>query len=84
MPEREGMTAAISVSADKPDSQNDGKLIYVTGELAGVETLADSEFGVAVDALKLRRRVWTGAKSGPLVTCQGNPLFSKLTDLHRH
>lgn len=58
VPEREGMAAAISVNTDKLDPQNDGKLIHVTGELSGVENLADPEFGVAVDALRLRRRVW--------------------------
>ena len=58
VPERNGMAAAISVNTDKPDPQNDGKLIYVTGELAGIENLTDPEFGVAVDALRLRRRVW--------------------------
>lgn len=58
MPERNGMAAASSVNTDKLDPQNDGKLIHVTGELAGVENLTDPEFGVAVDALRLRRRVW--------------------------
>ena len=57
VPERECMAKAISVNADKPDSQNDGKLIYMTGGLAGVENLTDTGFGVAVDALRLRRRV---------------------------
>jgi hypothetical protein len=58
VPERNGMAAAISVNTDKLDPQNDGKLIHVTGALAGVENLTDPEFGVAVDALRLRRRVW--------------------------
>ena len=58
VPERAGMVAAISVNTDKLDPQNNGRLIHVTGELAGVENLTDPEFGVAVDALRLRRRVW--------------------------
>ncbi len=58
VPEREGMAMAISVGTDKLDPQNNGKLIHVTGELVGAENLADPEFGVAVDALRLRRRVW--------------------------
>jgi hypothetical protein len=58
VPERNGMAAAISVGTDKLDPQNEGKLIHVTGALAGVENLTDTEFGVAVDALRLRRRVW--------------------------
>lgn len=57
-PEREGMATAIPVGADKLDPQNNGRLVHVTGELAGVENLTDPEFGVAVDALRLRRRVW--------------------------
>jgi uncharacterized membrane protein (DUF485 family) len=58
VPERKSLATAISVSSDKLDPQNDGKLIYVVGKLAGAEKLTDSEFGVAVDALRLRRRVW--------------------------
>ena len=58
VPERICMATAIPVGADKLDPQNDGKLIHVTGSLAGAENLTDSEFGVAVDALRLRRRVW--------------------------
>jgi hypothetical protein len=58
VPEREGMATAVTVSADKPDPKHDGKLVHVTGALAGAEQLADPEFGVAVDALRLRRRVW--------------------------
>jgi hypothetical protein len=58
VPEREGLTTAISVAVDKPDPQNDGKLVHVVGTLGGVERLTDPLFGVAVEALKLRRRVW--------------------------
>jgi hypothetical protein len=57
-PELNQLATAVSISADKLDSQNEGKLVYVTGALAGVEKLSDPEFGVAVEALKLRRRVW--------------------------
>ena len=57
-PEREKMATATSISADKLDPQNDGKLVHVTGLLSGAEKLADPDFGVAVDALLLRRRVW--------------------------
>ncbi len=58
VPEREGMSAAISVSADKPDPYHDGQLVHVTGALEGDGGLADPDFGVTVDALRLRRRVW--------------------------
>jgi hypothetical protein len=57
-PEREGLATAIPVSPDKPDPRNDGKLVHVVGKLAGAERLTDPEFDVAVDALRLRRRVW--------------------------
>jgi Transmembrane protein 43 len=58
VPERKILATAISVASDKLDPRNDGKLIYVVGELAGAKNLADPEFGVASDALRLRRRVW--------------------------
>jgi hypothetical protein len=58
VPERAGMTTANSINADKLDSQNEGKLVHLIGGLSGVENLTDPEFGVAVDALRLRRRVW--------------------------
>jgi len=58
VPERKSLATAISIGADKLDPQNDGKLVYVVGELTGTEKLTDSEFGVAADALRLRRRVW--------------------------
>jgi Ca2+/Na+ antiporter len=58
VPERNGMANAISISADKLDPQNDGKLVHVTGTLNGCQPLSDPELGVTVNALKLRRRVW--------------------------
>lgn len=58
VPESAGLAMAISVAADKLDPRNDGKLVHVVGALGGVARLTDPEFGVAVDALKLRRRVW--------------------------
>ena len=57
-PELNQLGTAVSISADTLDPQNDGKLVHVTGELAGIEKLSDAEFGVTVGALKLRRRVW--------------------------
>lgn len=58
VPERNRLATAISINSEKLDPQNDGKLVHVTGLLAGAETLADPDFGVTVDALRLRRRVW--------------------------
>ena len=36
---------------------NEGRLVHVTGMAETDETLADSEFSVAVNAIKLRRKV---------------------------
>ncbi len=58
VPERNRLATAIAITADKLDPQNDGKLVHVTGTLAGGENLADPEFGVTAEALRLRRRVW--------------------------
>lgn len=57
-PECEGLATAVSVSPDALDPRNDGKLVHVVARLAGTEKLTDPDCGVAVDALKLRRRVW--------------------------
>lgn len=58
IPERNGLGTAVSVPADKPDPQNDSKLVHVTGPLGGSETLVDTNFNAAADGLRLRRRVW--------------------------
>jgi hypothetical protein len=58
VPQRNTLAAAISVDASKLDPQNDGKLVHLTGELAGATNLSDPDFGVSVEALRLRRRVW--------------------------
>jgi Ca2+/Na+ antiporter len=57
-PERNSLAVAISVVSDKVDPQKEGKLIHLTGPLAGAENLSDPEFGVTVNALRLRRHVW--------------------------
>ncbi len=53
----EGGGAVVSVSADSVDSDNEGKLIHVTGKADTDETLADPDFGISANALKLRREV---------------------------
>src|SRR5690349_9280284 len=58
VPERKGMSSAISITPGKADSQNDGKLVYLTGMLIGNEQLIDAEFNISTNALKLRRKVW--------------------------
>jgi hypothetical protein len=57
-PELNQLGTAVDIHADKLDPKNEGKLVHVTDALSGIEKLSDPEFGVAVDALKLRRRVW--------------------------
>ncbi|GAB4293110.1 MAG: hypothetical protein Kow0090_07330 [Myxococcota bacterium] len=54
----EGAGAVVSVSADKVDPANEGKLVHLTGNAETKETLQDAEFGVSVSgALKLKRTV---------------------------
>lgn len=53
----EGQGAVISVKADAVDPANEKKLVHLTGAAATTETLADAEFGVAANAIKLRRNV---------------------------
>lgn len=52
----EGASAVTTVSADKVDPTNDGKLVHMTGEATTTETLSDPEFGISVRAIKLERR----------------------------
>ena len=52
----EGARAVVSISADKVDPANEGKLVHMTGEATTTETLSDPEFGVSVPAIKLERR----------------------------
>ena len=52
---QEGGGAVVTVSADKVDPANEGKLVHLTGAATTTETLADAEFGITTNALKLRR-----------------------------
>lgn len=52
---KEGLSVVISASSSKRDPNNDGKLIHFSG-LAQVQSiLADGEFGVSGNALKMKR-----------------------------
>lgn len=53
----EGEGAVVSVAADAVAPENEGKLVHVSGEAATAQDLADEEFGVAAEALRLRRDV---------------------------
>jgi hypothetical protein len=52
-----GAKQVITVKADAVDSANEGKLVHLTGLATTDETLSDSEFGVATNAIKLVRNV---------------------------
>src|SRR5262245_2410096 len=51
----EGAGAVVSVSADRVDPGNEGKLVHMTGNATTTETLVDPDFGVSVNAIKLER-----------------------------
>lgn len=51
----EGATSVLTVSAERVDPANEGKLVHLTALATTTETLADPEFGVSAPALKLRR-----------------------------
>ena len=53
----EGAGAVVSVPADKVDAANEGKLVHVSGRAATDETLADAQFGVSANAIRLARKV---------------------------
>ena len=54
---KEGAGAVISVSVDKVDPANAGKLIHMTGQATPVSVLSDPVFNVSAKALKLKREV---------------------------
>ena len=53
----EGRGGVVEAKADKVDSAMNGKLVHVAGRATTDEVLTDSEFGVEVNAIKLRREV---------------------------
>lgn len=52
----EGAGAVVSISADRVDPGNEGKLVHMTGDATTSETLVDPDFGVSANAIKLERR----------------------------
>ena len=54
---QEGAGAVVSVSAEKVDGGNEGKLVHMTGEATTDETLSDPAFNVSANAIKLHRSV---------------------------
>ena len=53
----EGRDAVVSVAAAKLDAGNDGKLVHISGAANAAKRLTDDEFGVSVNALRLKRTV---------------------------
>jgi len=53
----EGEKNYVAVSAETVDAQNDGKLVYVTGDAAVEGTLSDPDFQISAAAVNLRRKV---------------------------
>lgn len=47
----------VSVAADRIDPANEGRLVHVVGMASTGETLSDPDFGVAANAIHLRRKV---------------------------
>jgi hypothetical protein len=54
---KEGQGLVINVSADSVDSANEGKLVHLTADATTEETLADEEFGISANAIRLHRDV---------------------------
>ena len=53
----EGAKIVVSVSADRVDIGNEGKLVHVAAQTSTAQTIKDAELGVTVDGLKLARKV---------------------------
>lgn len=53
----EGAAAAVSVPAARVDPANEGRLVHLTGDLRAGAPLADEEFQVRTQAIRLERRV---------------------------
>lgn len=54
---KEGFSVVVSVSPDKKDLKNDGKLIHFSGMTKSPNLLTDGEFGISASALKMQRIV---------------------------
>lgn len=53
----QGQEEVISVESTKVDPSNDGKLIHVAGLVETKDSLVDDQFGIKINALKLKRSV---------------------------
>jgi hypothetical protein len=53
----EGAGAVVSIGADSVDAANDGKLVHVSGPVTAGSGLADPDFGISAQGLRLSRTV---------------------------
>lgn len=53
----EGEKVVVDVDAATVEAGNDGKLIHISGDVVSSDIVSDPEFGVALNALKLTRKV---------------------------
>ncbi len=53
----EGRGAVVTVPSDRVDAANEGKLVHTTGRAKTTETLADKDFDVSTNAIRLKRKV---------------------------
>lgn len=54
---KEGGAEVVTVSSTAVDPANNGKLVHVSGRLTTNDVLLDDQFGIKVNALKLKRNV---------------------------
>jgi len=53
----EGAKIVVSVSADRVDIGNDGKLVHVAAQTSAAQPVKDADLSFTIDALKLARKV---------------------------
>jgi len=53
----EGSGAVVTASADKVDPANESKLVYISSKAVTDDTLEDKEFGISIQAIRLKRLV---------------------------
>lgn len=78
-----GQGMVVSVEADKVEAGNDGKLVHMSGEAVTEDTLSAPEFGVALNAIKLKRESemyqWEEDKKEETRTTTGGKKETKTT-----
>ena len=54
---KEGQGLVVDIASDTVDESNNGKLVHLSSDAVTDETLADQDFGVSANAIRLRRDV---------------------------